>query len=357
MAGTYKAAQRKYYLSHYKPKPPRDVKCRMCGAPFVASGRGSGNKQYCSKECAVVALSVWGMEKARKKAARTIELECKQCGKRFTTATRKNVKFCSRDCMLEYFSRSKVECFCLTCGKAFYPKYGKVGKYCSIQCCGIGQRKTSAEGKNQKKRALQEKAEVRAKETQARLAEAIREKRSKIAARLFEFIRVKSVIMVAKKFQENPRTTRALLANSPAFLRHEDRNGSWRARQLARGATSRLFRIESDFCSALFKAVLSVGKLAKREVSITGESSRRIDIVATGTMGTYGIEAKHTNETKRADACLGQAVLKCHVMKYIPVCAFPSDCMPDAVFMHVARDMGVRVVNELTICKELFGHE
>jgi hypothetical protein len=126
---------------------------------------------------------------------------------------------------------------------------------------------------------------------------------------------------------------------------------------LAYGATSKKYRLESHFCEDLQRIIAAAGYSVTRERVIDGKTDRRIDLVAAHIFGSYGIEAKNTNKAQKADQCLGQAVIKCHVMGYIPVCAFPSDCMPDAVFMHVARDMGVRIVNELTICKELFNHD
>lgn len=314
-------------------------------------------KKFCSKECAKTHREI--ISESQRKPYVIEERNCEVCGAEFSTRSNRTNRFCSSTC---YNKRlSEHDKICKNCGITFRPKAKSAGLFCSKACyfedCGKRQKEKFAklrEGKPQKESLEEKRARMKAVSEEKKSINTIR-RRHEIAVRLNLFRIHKNVKKVSELLSEKTNTTRWFLRDSPAYLRYIDGHNSWRARELLYGMTSKKYRLESHFCEDLHRIIQAAGYPATREKTIDGKTDRRIDLVAAHIFGTYGIEAKNTNKAQKADQCLGQAVIKCHVMGYIPVCAFPSDCMPDAVFMHVARDMGVRIVNELTICNELFG--
>lgn len=350
--------QAKYALRHPRVQaPPRKIICEICGKEFTCSGLGSGKKKFCSKECVDAQKSI--VQASKRKVYEALTCKCEVCGNDFITASNRSKRFCSASCYNKKRRLAK-ERTCLVCGKSFFTTAQSKGLFCSTSCAGLFRENAKREKAGTKKPIKIKRAELNAErmaksEEKKRLA--IKQRRHDIAIRLNLFRKNKDVSRVALIVGEPTRRTRWYLRDSKAYLRYIDAHNSWRAVELAFGYTSKKYRLEKDFCKDLHKIIESRGYLCEREHAIDGETSRRIDIVASYVFGRYGIEAKNTNKAQKADQCLGQSVVKCSIMGYAPVCAFPSDCMPDHVFMKTARGLGVLVVNELTICKELFGHD
>ena len=348
--------QAKYRRAHPRVQAPqRKIVCEICGKEFTCSGSGSGKKKFCSKECVDVQKEI--VQASKRKVYESLTCKCEVCGNDFITASNRGKRFCSAKC---YNSRlAEHDKKCENCGVVFRPKAKSAGRFCSTSCyhedCGRRQKEKFAklrESRPTKENACKSKAKT---EEKKRLA--TKQRRLDIAIRLNLFRIHKDVSTVAQIVGEPPRKTRWFLRDSKAYLRYIDANNSWRSVELAYGYASNKYRLEKDFCKDLRRVIESRGYLCEREHAVHGETSRRIDLVASYVFGKYGIEAKNTNKAQKADQCLGQAMVKCSIMKFVPVCAFPSDCMPDHVFMKTARSLGVLVVNELTICKELFGHD
>ena len=106
---------------------------------------------------------------------------------------------------------------------------------------------------------------------------------------------------------------------------------------------------EKDFSDHVVDALADLGFDVEPEKNVGNGSRRRCDAVATKSDMVYALEMKATNRTSRSDQCLGQVLVCANVFSAIPVCVFPSDCMPDPLFTKVCGDMGVIVVNEKTI--------
>ena len=343
---------------HPLPKQPaKTIRCEICGKEFACSGRGSTQKKFCSKECVDVQKEI--VQASKRKVYEALTCKCEVCGKDFITASNRSKRFCSSSCYNKKRRLAK-ERTCRVCGKSFSTTAQSKGLFCSRSCAGLFRENAKREKAGTKKPIKTKRAELEAErreraEEKKRLA--TKQRRLDVAIRLNLFRIHKDVSTVAQIVGETPRKTRWFLRDSKAYLRYIDANNSWRSVELAYGYASNKYRLEKDFCKDLRRVIESKGYLCEREHAVHGETSRRIDLVASYVFGKYGIEAKNTNKAQKADQCLGQAMVKCSVMKFMPVCAFPSDCMPDHVFIKTARSLGVLVVNELTICKELFGHD
>lgn len=287
--------------------------------------------------------------------SRTAEFKCENCGTTWVDSISRRQRFCSKLCLKEH-TRKNATRICAHCGKSFVKDANSAGKYCSRGCYrnDINTRVRRARDVRPIEVArLQRKTESEKRKSDDMLR-SVKELRHNTAIRLWLFMRHRSVKHVAAELGERQRTTTAHLFRSSAYCRYADKHGSWRSKELRLGFTSRKFRVESEFCNALEHAILSSGNKVSRESSVIGRTDRRIDMTATSGLGIYGIEAKHVNHPKKADQCLGQVLVKSKLMGWIPVCAFPSDCMPDEQFISVCNRLGVIVVNEETICNELF---
>jgi len=100
----------------------RTVSCQVCGKKIITSPSRikSGQVKFCSKECML-----------QGRAYPEYEIVCPGCGKTFTSQ-RKHSKYC-------------LECrtiTCATCGKPIVVRSKFVGKakYCSVECHDWGQR-------------------------------------------------------------------------------------------------------------------------------------------------------------------------------------------------------------------------
>ena len=85
------------------PPPPRGIKkaepstCRLCGRIFVPSGYVR-HASYC-RRCTA---------RADREVGRTLRVDCKACGKKFST-TNRAVRYCSDECRAEGLRRSRRE--------------------------------------------------------------------------------------------------------------------------------------------------------------------------------------------------------------------------------------------------------
>jgi hypothetical protein len=100
------------------------------------------------------------------------------------------------------------------------------------------------------------------------------------------------------------------------------------------------------------------GCLCKVEKEVWGKTSyrRRLDVYCADTSGRqYAIEAKIVSAASIADWCLGQALIKAHLLEALPACAFPSDAWPDLTFTATAADLGVTLISERSFAALLQG--
>ena len=117
-----------------KKKEKIIVKCKICNKEFFAQPSRK-NVKYCSRECYHKARIV------------KVECICQYCGKKFKTflaeTKRRNVKYCSQECFNKGRIKGKTK-KCPICNKEFYrsSSYIKRGidKYCSRECYGISER-------------------------------------------------------------------------------------------------------------------------------------------------------------------------------------------------------------------------
>lgn len=111
--------------------------CEVCSTPFVAEGKGSTFKKYCSENCREESRK----EKAKsrynyEKKVRELVI-CEGCGKEFPA--RENQKYCSPRCW-RYINCPKSEVTteiknCLNCNSVFEDNtFDKCKKYCSEKC-------------------------------------------------------------------------------------------------------------------------------------------------------------------------------------------------------------------------------
>jgi len=157
---------------------------------------------------------------------------------------------------------------------------------------------------------------------------------------------------VAKYLHEPETTTHKYLSKSNAYKKQQHLKGhtsKWRKGELRNGARSKLFDTERQFMGTIVHVIKSHGGICERETKVPGETGRRIDCAASYDGADYAIEGKITNRTSRVDQCLGQVILKAKALDMMPVCAFPSDAMPDRVFVHTAAVLGIKLINEKTV--------
>lgn len=132
-----RAANRRRQGSPVADKAPQATECQVCGASLV--GRKNGTR-YCTEPCAQRAR--WrrarGMEVADSREAK----HCAHCGGLVELDPhRKNVRFCSKRCSLNYHcalyaSRRRPLLIrrCPVCGDAIPPTDRLTKKYCSVDC-------------------------------------------------------------------------------------------------------------------------------------------------------------------------------------------------------------------------------
>lgn len=111
--------------------PKTTLSCDWCGAGFVAEHRGGRPPVVCSPKCKVERER----ERCRAKASHVVGCrECQTCGDEFSVrASRRDQKFCSRECLHEYLRRDHGEATCPHCGDVFERTKDK-SKFCSREC-------------------------------------------------------------------------------------------------------------------------------------------------------------------------------------------------------------------------------
>ena len=116
------------------------INCTYCNKELTKRITDVGQKNFCNWEC----YKKYFNEKNEKNI---IELECKNCGKKFKIDINyiksqnkrdQQVVYCSKECMFEYLKRNQIEVICDMCNKNFLKNKEQVKKneknFCSNEC-------------------------------------------------------------------------------------------------------------------------------------------------------------------------------------------------------------------------------
>lgn len=116
-----------------------EEKCCVCGKTILvqAAHHFENSRKTCSPECAKI---------KHDQVTEKIELECKNCHKKFYTTHSyyekqqkrgQSIRYCSKECQMTVWQKNTVEISCKICGKKFRLNKEKVsldGNCCSLAC-------------------------------------------------------------------------------------------------------------------------------------------------------------------------------------------------------------------------------
>jgi hypothetical protein len=321
----------------------RSYKCAYCAKQYTGRPR-----VYCGSECRRQAMNELSKHKTIKKQYdKPTSAICKHCGEEYPlNPESKNRKYCSIGCAKLAFKTHKATC--IRCGIEFMREPKSKQKFCGIECSSIAESEKHAS-------ARLIKDEVRRRQNAEKLQRK-KEHRHQCAIRLALFRKHKSNAAVSRILQEPETTTHGYLKGNKAYSRiqkQKSKFSAWRKNGTKSGMISSLYPKEKLLCDEIEKRISEKKAYYEREIVVIGNTKRRADFIVSTLYGKFIVEAKNTNYTSDVDCAIGQALVRSIPFDAIPVVAFPSDLVIDSVALESARRLGVRVVDETSITREL----
>lgn len=330
-----------------------ETKCKTCGKPFEYDRiHGKGRpKEYCSREC------------YPKK-----EKICQSCGCVFLG--HHVSKYCSKKCYGKVRHKQARLRVCTTCNKEFIPEIKGSHAYCSYKCtpkteknclwCGREMMlDTTSRAKKYCSAGCKQLAcaKIARQKQKAKRIEKQKNERKQLAQALRLWKRGTSIYEIEKTINIPEGSGSGFLLKSKGYRnktkKRKDKS-TWHSKEVAVNARSGMFRLEHEFRD--WAALEASKHFDKVDVEVSIPNSRRkIDMVVSHGLWTFGIELKNENRTARLDQTLGQAIIKCFSLgNLIPVCCVPDDLQIDDVFKKGCMHAGVMAGTFTSCINQMF---
>jgi len=280
----------------------RKATCNHCGREYMQQNPHRPQK-YCSDECRVA-----------ERRARAPKYKCKSCGREFIKHG--GSRILCRDCDVK--RRLPMTQLCGYCGREFTRSDGMTRQYCGPIC------KDAAS--NQRQREKRKKAKSKRRNEAAHCLKALRRGES-----------IKDIAITLGRSETNVLQRLAISKRYRAASKNRRRDSKWKKVEVRDAWRSSEYPHEDSFTLYLRGEWAERFDCVQPEAAVEAQPAsgrgRRLDFLIEHNGLRFGVEAKVTRRTSRLDQCLGQAILKSHLVGAIPVCVVPDDINPDQAWI------------------------